>query len=462
MGVPINLISSLFKTPQNTNVSIGAGGGGNSGAGHILSDAEFQSRLKNFMPAWNTAYNTQRMQELEATGRKRGWEYQMLADQNRPGWNVPQGQVAMSAGDQHVNQLMQFADKGVVPDADMLATAKHYDEQWKQGGPVTKLPLISAIGDLGGGAGGEQPKAVQQQQDAPYGGRAGGQPDFIGPKPQQYPNNTGGGASGSIQNWSLPPDKPQQQTVANTPPTRNTGFGPPGVAQMDPSNPSGWIYRPDNPDEKVTASLPPNARSQEENALAEFEAQFGKQKPGQKSNSKSGYFPSPDIEGMGAFRNPKGLFDELIMRDPNGGEPFRQKLDKPVTDITPQMWDDFKRLRTESGKTQTESFNGGQMESSLYTIPPAKLDKNLVYEPPIRPIGVGPEAPGGGPMMGVEGFLARSGAPEKNGLYSTNIPQQQLTYSPQQGFNSGFDNSFNNINRFFQNTASLLGRLLRF
>lgn len=343
MGVPINLISSLFKTPQNTNVSIGAGGGGNSGAGHILSDAEFQSRLKNFMPAWNTAYNTQRMQELEATGRKRGWEYQMLADQNRPGWNVPQGQVVMSAGDQHVNQLLQFADKGVIPDADLLATAKYYDEQWRQGGPVTKLPLITAGGDFSSG-----------------------------------------------QQLASAPDNTEQ-------------FGPRGLTGAGGNN-------------------------------------------------------------QGTGKTTTFDWNNGVKTNPNPGNPqFSQDADSAVArlrNINPAP-------QPPAGTPGGDDVAGvrpvnGQMESSLYTIPPAKMGKNTIYEPPTKPIGSGPEAPGGGPMTGVEGFLARSGAPEKNGLYSKNIPQQQLTYSPQQGFNSGFDNSFNNINRFFQNTASLLGRLLRF
>lgn len=140
--------------------AVGAAGYGTQGGGRILSDDEFKRQLAQFMPQWNTANAQARMAELQRNGQARGWEYQMLADSLRPGWNVPQGQVAMSAGNQHVNQLMQYAAQGVRPNADLLATAQYYDDVWNQGGPVTKLPMITSGGQDWSGGGGSGPEQM--------------------------------------------------------------------------------------------------------------------------------------------------------------------------------------------------------------------------------------------------------------------------------------------------------------
>ncbi len=139
--------------------AVGAAGYGTP-QGRILSDDEFKRQLAQFMPQWNTANAQARMAELQRNGQARGWEYQMLADSLRPGWNVPQGQVAMSAGNQHVNQLMQYAAQGVRPNADLLATAQYYDDVWNQGGPVTKLPMITSGGQDWSGGGGSGPEQM--------------------------------------------------------------------------------------------------------------------------------------------------------------------------------------------------------------------------------------------------------------------------------------------------------------
>lgn len=139
--------------------AVGAAGYGTP-QGRILSDDEFKRQLAQFMPQWNTANAQARMAELQRNGQAGGWEYQMLADSLRPGWNVPQGQVAMSAGNQHVNQLMQYAAQGIRPNADLLATAQHYDDLWNQGGPVTKLPMITSGGQDWSGGGGSGPEQM--------------------------------------------------------------------------------------------------------------------------------------------------------------------------------------------------------------------------------------------------------------------------------------------------------------
>lgn len=178
-----------------------------AGGGRILSDAEFNDQLRAFMPAYNTANSQSRMAELERNGQKGGWEYQMLADSLRPGWNVPQGQVAMSAGDQHVNQLMQYANQGVMPNADMLATAKYYDDLWRQGGPVTKLPMITPGGqDWGTGyAAPQAPREVYLPQNQ-ITGAGGNWGTAGGADPAQWAHNYQGETSTS--KYSYTPSQP--------------------------------------------------------------------------------------------------------------------------------------------------------------------------------------------------------------------------------------------------------------
>lgn len=196
MTFPIQFMQGLINGQQQKPALAGAGGGG-SGAGTILSDTDFQARLKQFAPQYNTAYNQQRLDELAKNGQQRGWEYQMLSDQQRNGWNVPQGNIAMSAGDQHVAQLTKFADKGVIPDADLLATAKHYDEQWQQGGPATKLPMISAYG---GGA--VEQAAAPSEVQGPRGvtGAGGNWGTAGGADPAQWAHNYQGDQLGPYAN----------------------------------------------------------------------------------------------------------------------------------------------------------------------------------------------------------------------------------------------------------------------
>jgi hypothetical protein len=321
--------------------SAGGGYGNYGNSGRILSDAEFNDQLRGFMPQWNTANAQSRMQQLAANGQQGGWEYQMLADSLRPGWNVPQGQVAMSAGNQHVNQLMQYADMGVMPNADMLATARHYDDLWNQGGPATKLPMITAGGqDWSSGyeAATPTPKTEvygpQQPQYRNWGESGGADPslwahNYQGESTGSYGETSGRQATinglapvspafgraindglGDVYHGLYPPQGPQmiipqQSNIPSVPAydpynPYSGGIGPmPGVSGNPMATPNGLNYghQQDGPYFEMSRPSPFSPEGQTDSNLYAMQP--------------ANYSQSPVIDVSGGLRNAQTFMNDM-------------------------------------------------------------------------------------------------------------------------------------------------------
>lgn len=320
----------------------------NGNGGAPMTDAEFRRELAAFMPSWNTANSRARMAELERNNQKGGWEYEMLADSLRPGWNVPQGQVAMSAGNQHVNQLMQYAAQGVVPPPKLLEYARYMDQQWDLGGPATKLPMISAIGDLSGG------EAAAPQHSEVYGplnvtGAGGNWGTAGGANPSQWNHNYQGDTSTGPYSYQPSPTPPNWS---------DSGYVPqyPG---------GGWVD----------------------------------------DDGIQGFTP----QGQPIYAQPyQGSGQPFV--DPNAGQPtVTGKILGGPNALNYGHTDQPGEPRYELLQPNPNS-PAGILDPWVMTLPPASYQATPV---PVYDYGV--ERNSNGPVLGVEGYLARMGAPGPQG-----------------------------------------------
>lgn len=370
-------------------------------------DYRFQQELRAFMPQWNAADTRERMQKLEQAGQQRGWEYQMLSDSQRPGWNVPQGYVGMSAGNQHVNQLMQYADKGVLPSEYLLDVARNADDSWNQGGPVTKLPMISAIGDLmsgGADAGRQAMGPVNMFDGAPVEGE--GSRHYADERAKQ--ESRWSESRSPFSGWGASGGADPRQWAHNYQGETNTGkysFGAGSGQGQSVGTDSGYVPQADYPSRHGGSDW----QSDPGEMLRGREVQGPTNQSGPRMMISAPFSPSPypPVDSRAGEPTVSGN----VLKSPNG-------LNYSST--------------AQKGEPSYELFRpspfspDGGMESALYAMKPAQYTASRAPEPSYWDV-IGT---GRGPSMGVEGYMQRMGAPSPYGSVSSGFNTSAPSFQP--------------------------------